>query len=437
MSPEQRAALDQRYGLITGYFRNLPGVDQNDPWGGAGSYFAKSFNQANPYSLGPSGRFSNPILDQTTQFYADELGRIQPPKTNYTATGNNYTPVDLSEASQAFAESSGGPVAKESVARTSSDAAIAAAKNIMDQIITPGVRAQLASSGMGRTGAEAEVTSQRGAELALPIASQWQGEQARANELEASLGQQANNLSAQLKSNMAQVQFLERSKASLQAQALQARDQSEVREINARMAQVDAQLAQATQQTRAIMAAKGVDMGLGLVDRSTAYDMTKDQQERQFMLDLLRGTPMPGGGTVTNTGSSSSSGSTSETGSTTNTGSQSTSTPNPPSRLANDLMNLAALLGLAGGGQLVQKALAAGVGSVKDFAQWLTTPAGGSVDPQFISSGMGASGSPEDPFAGFNNTFDNFNPIVDSGVPEGPGIAGLPLDSGPDWWDVF
>jgi len=350
MTPEQRAWMARRNQLLDSYL---------GPLGGDAGYFsstnpfaltpeAETMRQGimgylpgaaaslgrNPYEFGAGGFTNNPLLNQLGSFYSSALDRtgtastvptidlsgtsVTPGHTSFIPTATNYAPADLSAYATNWRASD--PAAAEQ-----------AATDIMTRIVTPGLVGQMATKGMGRSGAEEEAITQAGTQMALPIAQQTQSEIF----------------------NRQQQIYLQNVAASLQAQQLTAKSQSEYNQIQAQLDAVNAEMATRASQTGAgisgqaaieqarlgaaaqenaatryaNMVGAGLNLGSHLADQAAAWQMGAPaaimnlagqgmgiaqlpntlgqaglQNRQQMLLGLLGQTPMPPGGTSTQEG---------------------------------------------------------------------------------------------------------------------------------------
>jgi hypothetical protein len=137
----------------------------------------------------------------------------------FTPTAREYSAVPV------------GDMAGVDVARIDPTAAIQAAQRHLSTISSPEIRNALQASGLGRSGAEAEALAREGVRLELPIQQQILQSDAQANQLEATI-----------QANQQQVRFLEQQKAHLQAQALSAQSYEQAQQIQAQLATVDQQI---------------------------------------------------------------------------------------------------------------------------------------------------------------------------------------------------
>lgn len=380
LSPEQQAILGQRGTLVGSYlaglnpgsanpFTNTSVFSTSNPWAmtpesaglrtGALSYLNSAVPgmAANPFTYDGSSFVNSPLLNKTMGLYDSFADTLKQPAPVYTPVGSSaampsggvatagqttydprattYTPADLAKYISQF----------QSV---SPDAAIKAATDIMSNIVSPGLLSQLASKGQGRSGAEDEAIAQAGTAMALPIAQQTQSQEA----------------------DRQKTIFLQQTAASLQAQMLTAKSESERQALKAQLDQVNAQLqtqasvatagnqtsasiagsqqqmaaalqaqlltAQSESERRQIMAswaAKGLDLGTALASQGAQYGLAAPgaimdlygkglsigqlpntlaqggmSNQEQFLLGLLGMQPMPNNSSQT----------TSSNGSTTN-----------------------------------------------------------------------------------------------------------------------
>jgi hypothetical protein len=145
---------------------------------------------------------------------------------NYGAASVSYTPQVYEY--EAVPVDTQAPVA---VARIDPTAATLAARDVLEQVVTPGLTAAMTAGGLGRSGALGEAVSQRGLELALPITQQVLAHEAAAAQLE-----------AQIRARQEEVQLLETQRARLQAQQLTAESRNLKESLQTQIATLEAQI---------------------------------------------------------------------------------------------------------------------------------------------------------------------------------------------------